>query len=314
MAENANDSAAAAGAGEDSWFENAVLVYGPRKGGTTLLQNLLDGGEALFVYPVELKLKQLVFADLDDRGGAAVYARRSRIRTVTIPRFDQARYQAAMDDQARRGEVRGLKPLIRSDLQITRDSMLAPAVAASPRQWAAKEVGGRTARIVEWWLANFANPRVVFIVRDPLMVTRAVLRTRQRTGDRQSLADLLYETFDPRRVMRAQQALLDRPNVYAVAYEDLVADPEAAMARIAGFLGVPHGPHLARPSIFGESVVVATASKTSRDVFADQAAWSDGLSLRERIVVRLATLFAAFHPGLRLDYGALRARLKRQFR
>lgn len=312
MAENANDSAAAAGAGDESWFENAVLVYGPRKGGTTLLQNLLDGGEGLFVYPVELKLKQLVFAKLDDEGGAAIYARRSRIRTVTIPRFDQARYKAAMDEQAQRGEVRGLKRLIRSDLAITRGSMLSPAVAA-PRQWAAKEVGGRTSRIVEWWLANFDNPRVVFIVRDPLMVTRAVLRTRRRTGDRQSLADLLYETFDPRRVMRAQQALLDRPNVYAVAYEDLVADPEAAMARIAGFLGVPHGPHLARPSIFGESVVVATASKKSRDVFADQAGWSDGLSLRERIVVRLATLFAAVHPGLRLDYAALRARLKRQF-
>ena len=37
--------------------ENIVLVYGPRKSGTTLLHNLLDGGGNVLVVPDEFKLK-----------------------------------------------------------------------------------------------------------------------------------------------------------------------------------------------------------------------------------------------------------------
>ena len=40
-------------------FSSPLLIYGPRKGGTTLLQNLHDGSPSIFVYPTELKLKYL---------------------------------------------------------------------------------------------------------------------------------------------------------------------------------------------------------------------------------------------------------------
>ncbi len=42
------------------WVERGVLVYGPRKAGTTLFQNLLDGGDQVFAYPAELKLKSFI--------------------------------------------------------------------------------------------------------------------------------------------------------------------------------------------------------------------------------------------------------------
>ena len=42
------------------WAEHGILVYGPRKAGTTLFQNLLDGGDQVFAYPAELKLKSFV--------------------------------------------------------------------------------------------------------------------------------------------------------------------------------------------------------------------------------------------------------------
>ena len=42
------------------WLGDApVLLYGARKAGTTLLQNLCDGGDELFVYSTELKIKKL---------------------------------------------------------------------------------------------------------------------------------------------------------------------------------------------------------------------------------------------------------------
>ncbi|MEF8848944.1 MAG: hypothetical protein V5A68_07410, partial [Candidatus Thermoplasmatota archaeon] len=43
-----------------SWLDNAVLIYGPRKAGTTLLDNLLDGNSELFVHPRELKIKHFI--------------------------------------------------------------------------------------------------------------------------------------------------------------------------------------------------------------------------------------------------------------
>jgi hypothetical protein len=171
-------------------------------------------------------------------------------------------------------------------------------------------VGGPTQQIVGWWLEHFTHARIIFIVRDPLMVTRAVLRARRRSGKRQTLRDLIYETVDPLRVLKAQQKLLDDQRIFAVAYEDLVDDPAAVMARIAAFLGMAYDERLARPSIFGEPVVVRTASRPSKDVFKDSADWRQGLSLRERIVVGLAGRLARLRADLRVDYPALRRRLR----
>jgi len=78
-----------------NWFENAVLVYGPRKAGTTLLHNLLDGNDDLFVYPDELKLKRLARKDVATGTEPERYRERSRIFQSKLPRFDQARYAAA---------------------------------------------------------------------------------------------------------------------------------------------------------------------------------------------------------------------------
>ncbi len=41
------------------FLDNAVLIYGPRKSGTTLLQSLLDGGSQLLTLPGEAKIKFL---------------------------------------------------------------------------------------------------------------------------------------------------------------------------------------------------------------------------------------------------------------
>ena len=41
------------------FLNNAVLVYGPRKSGTTLLQSLLDGGAQMLMLPGEAKIKFL---------------------------------------------------------------------------------------------------------------------------------------------------------------------------------------------------------------------------------------------------------------
>lgn len=287
-----------------NWFENAVLVYGPRKAGTTLLHNLLDGGNDLFVYPEELKLKRLLRRDLNTADGAAEYHRRSRILEAPLPRFDAAKFRTAWAKMIKQREGRSLKEFIRLDLAFVIDSVVGTRLP-SPQGWCAKEVGGDTRTIVGWWLKSFDAPRVVFIMRNPLMVTRAVLNDRRRKQRRLSVREIIHETLDPIRVSLAQKAMLGRPEILAISYEGLVASPRQTMRQVAAFLGIQNGPYLERPSIFGEAVVVRTASQTKVGVFDSDARWQDGLPLRERLIVVVTSAIARLVPGLKLDYAKL---------
>jgi hypothetical protein len=295
------------------WFENAVLVYGPRKAGTTLLHNLLDGGEGLFVYPEELKLKRLARRDVAAGNEPERYRERSRISQAKLPRFDQARYAAAWDAVIRQGGRHRLKDLIRRDVEFVIDAITGGR-PPPPKAWCAKEVGGDTSAVIGWWLQNFQAPRVVFILRNPLMVTRAVLNDRRRKQRRLSLREIWHETMDPIKVLLGQKSLMGDPRIVAISYEDLVADPQGTMRKVADFLAIPNGPYLTQPTIFGEAVVVRTASKASSGVFDSGASWTDGLTMRERMVVATASVLARIIPGRNLDYPALAAATRQSAR
>ena len=287
-------------AGAD-WIENAILVYGPRKAGTTLFQNLLDGGEELFVYPQELKLKYFVKHPPDERV-ASTYWRESRIPKVRSLLLDLERYAALW-----KGSGKGALPeLVRRDARFVLESCGRRPCAL--KVWAAKEVGGRSEEIFRLWRLLFPDGRLLFILRDPLMVTRAVLNERRRLGHRPGLIEMVREVTDPMRTVEAQARWLDDPAVTAIAYEDLVADTPAVMRRVAASLGIADGEFLSRPSLFGEPIVVRTASRAEASVFRDEARWSDGLTLRERIVVG-ATAAVMRLLGHGVDYPALRCRL-----
>jgi hypothetical protein len=284
-----------------SWLDNAVLVYGPRKAGTTLLQNLLDGTSDLAVYPAELKLKYFVKNKPDDRLIDA-YRARSRVAEIKSPHFSIEKYHALWRDS---GDG-SLGELIRSDM-----ANVAAAVdhRNEPKLWAAKEVGGRTDSILKEWRHLFPKGRVLFILRDPLMVTRAVLNDRRRKERELSIWQIARETVDPLRVVATAARHLDDPGTFAIAYEDLVADTPATMKRVAAFLGVPFDEILTRPTLFGESIVVRTASRAEKGVFRSDEIWDDGLTPRERRIVSATTKLAGL-AGLRVDYPELRKRFK----
>jgi hypothetical protein len=283
------------------WLDNAVLVYGPRKAGTTLFQNLLDGTDALAVYPVELKLKYFVKNRPEGRLVDA-YRARSRIAEIKSPHFSIEQYHALWRDNA----DGSLGELIRRDM--------AHVIGASHRQsdpilWAAKEVGGRTEAILAEWRRLFPQGRILFILRDPLMVTRAVLNDRRRKERELSLIEIARETVDPLRVVATAAKHLGDSGTFAIAYEDLVADTPATMKRVAAFLDIPFDEILTRPTLFGDPIVVRTASRAEKDVFRSDEKWSDGLTSRERRIVSATTNVARL-TGFRVDYPELRKRLR----
>lgn len=290
---------------EPAWIGKAVLAYGPRKAGTTLFQNLLDGGEAMLVYPAELKLKYFVKHRPSDAELALTYRRESRIPEISSAHLSIERYLEYWSNEP---APANLGDLIRRDVwNVCRSCSRPPRL---PRLWCAKEVGGDTDAILKLWRSIFPQGRILFILRDPLMVTRAILNDRRRKNRRLSYWSIARETWDSLRVTRAQQRHLDDPDVFAIAYEDLVADTAGVMARVVSFLGLERAAHFSVPTIFGEPVVVRTASRKETSVFASDSDWREGLNRRERMAVTAAAALARL-LGRSVDYAALRGRLGR---
>lgn len=292
------------------WLERGVLIYGPRKGGTTLFQNLLDGTPEMLVYPAELKLK--FFArDGSKMDDIAAYYEKSRIATVKSPNFDTDAYEAKWAAALREGKLSSLDQFIRFDALAVQQSIRGGA-PSQPELWAAKEVGGPTDAILANWKRMFPKGKALFIVRDPLMVTRAVLNDRRRKDVCLSIREIIHQTLDPLAVVTAQANYLADPYVHVLAYEDLVADTAESMKEIAAFLGIVYSPVLNAPTIFGEPQLVRTSSRKTTEVFAPVENWSEGLSMRERFAVRLATRFAKGKPRYGVDYPALRSAIRQQ--
>jgi len=288
------------------WTERTALVYGPRKAGTTLLLNLLDGSDALLAFPSEVKLKALhrVPAGAHSRDG---YIARSRIAEVDPDRLSQDRYKAlwaAVDPS----EVAGrLCTLLRLDAWHVQQA--AATAPREPQLWCAKEVGGDTDAILDLWRRCFPDAPALFILRNPRMVTRAVLQDRRRKDRRLSIAEIVRETADPMRVVAAQSRHLGDPRLLAIAYEDMVADTPATMRRIAAFLRIPFDAILLRPTLFGEPIVVRTSSRSTTEVFQSADDWRDGLTGREQFWVRLTAAVLGCLPRYRVDYAWLRQRM-----
>lgn len=302
------------------WIENAVLIYGPRKGGTTLFQNLLDGAEELFVYPAELKLKFLAHTPLlspaeyfsqskvpannpavmprvgaDGAWNPDAYFRHTREYNVSPAAFDRSSYEAAWKSGA---DARlPVADLIRRDaIRVIENSRYR---LSKPRMWCVKEVGGHSARVLQLWKSIFPQGRLLLLARDPLMVVRSVLQDRRRVGQRPSIWNIIKQTYDPAAVNATIAGLAGQKDVFVVRYEDLVADPRATMTRVAGFLGIPFTKSMTTPTLLGDSVVVRTSSRVEKKIFISGARWMDDLTLREKLVVSATHFVLRLWPRFR---------------
>ena len=139
------------------------------------------------------------------------------------------------------------------------------------------------------------------------MVTRAVLNDRRRKERELSVFEIARETIDPLRVVATAARHLGDTGTFAIAYEDLVADTPATMKRVASFLGIPFNEVLTRPTLFGEPIVVRTASRQEKEVFRSDESWHDGLTPRERRIVSATTKFARLRRFARGLYGVGKA-------
>lgn len=285
------------------WLERGVLVYGPKKGGTTLFQNLLDGSDSLLVYPTELKLNRFIRRP-EKTESIVNYLDNSWVPGVETDLLSKPRYLELWKEAIDRQELRGLAEFTRFDAYAVACSH--NGGAGDYRMWCAKEVGGETDKVLDAWRRMYPEGKTILVVREPVMVTRALLNDRRRKGIRPSLRKIVEYTLDPLRVVKREARRGGPEDVLVVAYEDVVGDTAAAMARVARFLGIAYDPVFERPTLFGEPVVVRTASQAKTEVFGPAGSWREGLTLREKLVVTVIRSLAQLLPRYRLDYAALR--------
>lgn|GEM_PF-1861503 len=268
------------------WTDSAVLVYGARKSGTTMLANLHDGGDELLFFPSEIKLKQFAKRPWPDASAAAdFFYSQSRQLGGQFPNFDSRRYAERVERVKAQG-ISSLRDLLRHDVYaVYRSATVRPE---TPRMWGMKEVGGDTEKILQLFRTLFADGRIVMIVRDPGMVTRSVLLDRRRKGIRLGAREILFQVRSPMDVLYAQTQLLDDPAIHFTTYEWLTGGfLQHEMKAICRYLGIAHTPVLEQTTIFGEPVVTRTASQQVSGVFRNRPRRNDGLSPRERLLVFL---------------------------
>jgi hypothetical protein len=265
------------------WTENAVLIYGPRKGGTTLLQNLHDGSNELFVYPTEMKLKFFLNTVWQNQPAAAdLYSGLSIISDKQFPNFDHVLYRMYAEE-LQDPEIPSLRELIMRDIYcVYRSTHKKPS---DPVWWCVKDVGGPTKNVISFWRQLFLKSKVVTIVRDPLMVTRSVIMDRRRKRIRLGIKALFREVIDPIKVLYHQAQLTDDKSIHFVVYEKLVKNPSTTMQGICDYLGIHYNPIFEYPTVFGEKVVTATSSVNTTEVFRNEKKWHQDLTLREKTIV-----------------------------
>ncbi len=251
-----------------TWLRRPVLVCGSHRSGTTLMQSLLDAHPQLVVIPSEgTYFTSFRYAARQDASAAAMdrFAKEWVVRCVapnSEPHFHLGRstfegnpsvafVRALLDWHARlrdrlAGQGAEFAPLMA--LAAAFQATVAPARA--PQRWVEKTPMGEFT--VKRFL-KFPQARFIHMVRNPV-ATLASLQESYR-NDR--------VPYDRHRHMWAIRRSLECAHRNAkhlgarylvVRYEDLTADPQAVMRRVADFLQIPTHPTLCIPTAGGAPV------------------------------------------------------------
>lgn len=232
-AADAGAPAADAGAPAAAADAPLVVVAFPRSG-TSLLRVMLEGHPGLAILPEPGWMIRLL-RRLDREPGPIA---RDRAAALLRGGVDPAWWTAAeLDPRAAEAELP--------------DGPASPAaIAGAPgrayarrrrkARWGLKHPGAEFRRSIRYLHAHFPAGAFVFLARDPRDVFVSQLDARWRSGT----ADL--ELFGVLWRLQARRMLADLarvgPRAATVRYEDLLADPAATLARVAGLAGLRAGP------------------------------------------------------------------------
>lgn len=322
-----------------------ILVFGPRKSGTSLLHNLLDGGSELVMIPGELKLHPLrVIKDEAPCNPARHYLHYGRLDFERLIKWHNEKPQAnpayAFDglsiEQTREAfdvesyveqlsDMLAAPPREESAVALARDFVDRDVAAflgsvkqppAHLKFWASKEVSKRPEITIPFWRQLYPASRIVYLVRQPEFIVRSILNNRRHKGIRISRRMIWAHCVEAQHFINfAYQASLwpreERP--IFLSYEEMTVAPEKTMRRVAQNLGLTFEPILARPTTLGVPMIVRTSSRATTEVFQQATSWKDGLTRREVLITQtfrsLSPLVFRRQHEMLVPYATMQARL-----
>lgn len=306
----------------DSFLNSPILVYGPRKGGTTLFQSLLDGHPNILMLPGELKVKYNIHAEVKSSWdklcsylseGRSLWQNTSlftclhdsrkiqydllkldliKMGTISLEQvrstLDLEAYINQLTNLSER-EINSTGDIYCLDVEAFHDSIWEPTVY---KYWACKEVGGKPEFILPYFRSLFPKAKLMLIGRSPHFVVRSVLRDRRRRKNRHlSLQEIFDQCYQAWHVMRVLAQAENWANTMVVLYENLVLDTETVMSKVCEFLELPFEDSCLVPSTLGINSVVSTSSVATKQVFQEAVQdWKDELTRREIFAIRAYTL------------------------
>jgi hypothetical protein len=258
-----------------------VFVCGAARSGTSLLRDLLDGHPELVVIPNESAFytgMQRTLMRLRSDRQRSYLGRWWLERLADPPPFwllgssapDASPYVAFARDLAGWWQVSERH----EDARIASWPLAAFALAYAQwlgggrlppcaRMWVEKSPGNERSLTRIW--QDFPAAKVIQIVRRPEAVLASVKRmTLRRWSRRRTVTHILGQMAPAYRIAADSGRRLPEDRYCLVLYEDLTANPDAAMLRVARFLGIEPLPSLLRPTIAGRPAFNNTSFDTAR--------------------------------------------------
>ncbi len=266
-----------------------VLIYGPRKSGSTLLQRMIDGSD-LFVLPGETKIKsypKFPSGDLLDEAMTDDFFRASKrnLKDFKLDTYDRIVRQKS-------GLIKNIRGYIDLDIEASLGGF--GYHIADCKGWCIKEVGGDPDYIISKFLEAYPEGKVIMIFRNPRYVARSVYMKKKSNNKIIDIPKIIREAKAPWQVMARQKKYLEMPNVYRVDYEKLVGDPASTMRSVAGFLEIPFNDVLTHPTMNGQNSIVRSSSRKTDRVFISQTGLREGITLSEFLVIKVIALLYKF--------------------
>lgn len=270
-----------------------VLIYGPRKSGSTLLQRMLDGGN-LFVLPSETKIKKypkfIKNIDITNEKHISTnqfYKAYFNASQGTFENFNNNNYDKTIIEGI--NEVKNLKKFISLDIKATLAGFNQHVSDFSG--WIIKEVGGDPDYIISQFLKSYPNGKVILNFRNPAYITRSVYRDRRRKGIKLNILKMYIEAKKPWKVIIKQSKYINDPRIFRVDYENLINNPQKSMEAIATFLNIPFNDIFLYPTLNSKKVVVLTASKKTKKIFISKDKVYTDLNFLEYLMISVIGFF-----------------------
>ena len=257
----------------DNYLDSPIFICGHRKGGTTMLINMLDNAKDAIVYPDDSSFFYLYYPRFE----SSQYTNREKISRIKDIIIDEVLYDIINDlniDEKDKQELLVKKHEfgnnVIDDLKtcdfINSKNILLTIIKNlqntfyknnTPKVWIEKTTSTEIYALD--LIKLFPNAKFVHVIRDPRDNWASLnsgwdQRYSKMNDDKQRVLHSMFERAKlGLEFAKNNQTILGKDKYHIIKYEDLTTQPEYYMKIIADFIGIDFNQNLLIPTTFGYS-------------------------------------------------------------